>query len=53
MQIILSVERKSRLDEVESKWEEKKRSLGEELARVEKLLAGAYDRSAEFKFRDV
>ena len=38
-------ERKSRLDEVESKWEEKKQSLAEELARVEKLLASAYDRS--------
>ena len=38
-------ERKSRLAEVETKWEEKKRLLTEELARVEKLLAGAYDRS--------
>ena len=43
---LYSAERKSRLAEVERRWEEKKQSLTEELARVEKLLAGAYDRSA-------
>ena len=42
---ILSAERQARLAEVERRWEEKKQSLTEELARVEKLLAGAYDRS--------
>ena len=42
----LSADRQARLAEVERRWEEKKQSLTEELARVEKLLAGAYDRSA-------
>ena len=41
---ILYAERQARLAEVERRWEEKKQSLTEELARVEKLLAGAYDR---------
>lgn len=32
------------MDEVERRWDEKKATLASELARVEKLLANAYDR---------
>ena len=39
--------RLSRLAEVEEKWEEKKKVLADELEKTEKLLASAYDRSAQ------
>ena len=46
LSVLLFAERQAKLAEVESKWEEKKEVLDQELAKLEMMLASTFDRYA-------